>query len=70
MLGFYRVGLVGNVERVWGEMEKFGCEASGYSYSILMAAYCEDRKMGEAVKLWEEMGIKGLKPDYVAYNTD
>ncbi|KAF7148945.1 hypothetical protein RHSIM_Rhsim03G0146100 [Rhododendron simsii] len=67
MLGFYRDGLVGNVEGVWGEMEKLGCAASGYSSSILMAAYCEDRKMGEALKLWEEMGIKGLKPDYVAY---
>lgn len=69
MLSFYKDGLMDNVEEVWGEMVKLGCEPSAYSYSILMAVYCADGKMEEAVKLWEEMGIKGLKPDVVGYNT-
>ncbi|XP_021300321.1 pentatricopeptide repeat-containing protein At2g15980 isoform X3 [Herrania umbratica] len=62
-------GLLEKVEEVWSEMESLGCAANGYSYSILMAALCEEGKVREAEELWEEMRVKGLEPDIVAYNT-
>ncbi|XP_017256165.1 pentatricopeptide repeat-containing protein At2g15980 [Daucus carota subsp. sativus] len=69
MVGFYREGLVQNVEEVWDEMLRRGCGPNSYSYSVLMAAYCEDERMVDALRVWEEMGGKGLERDLVAYNT-
>ncbi|KAK1358744.1 Pentatricopeptide repeat-containing protein [Heracleum sosnowskyi] len=69
MVGFYREGLVENVEEVWGEMVRRGCEANSYSFSVLMAVYCEGERMVDALRVWEEMGRKGLERDLVAYNT-
>ncbi|KAF1002663.1 hypothetical protein AG4045_028066 [Apium graveolens] len=34
-----------------------------------MAVYCEVERMGYALRVWEEMGMKGLERDLVAYNT-
>ncbi|XP_074343957.1 pentatricopeptide repeat-containing protein At2g15980 isoform X2 [Apium graveolens] len=69
MIGFYREGLVENVEEVWEEMVRRGCEGNSYSYSVLMAVYCEVERMVDALRVWEEMGRKGLERDLVAYNT-
>ncbi|KAK1323076.1 Pentatricopeptide repeat-containing protein [Acorus calamus] len=38
-------------------------------YSILMAAACDERRIGEAEKLFEEMTAKGVKRGVMAYNT-
>ncbi|KAL8119869.1 hypothetical protein AgCh_017112 [Apium graveolens] len=34
-----------------------------------MAVYCEVERVGDALRVWEEMGMKGLERDLVAYNT-
>lgn len=69
MIGFYREGLVENVEEVWEEMVRRGCEPNSYSFSVLMASYCEVARMVDALRVWEEIGRKGLERDLVAYNT-
>ncbi|CAL1359224.1 unnamed protein product [Linum trigynum] len=69
MEGFYRDGEVEMVEEIWLEIERFGCGGNEHSYSILLAVYSEAGKMTEAVKLWEAMVEKGVKPEVMAYNT-
>lgn len=56
MVGFYREGLVENVEEVWDEMVRINCEPNSYSYSVLMAVYCEDERMVDALRVWEKNG--------------
>ncbi|CBI32533.3 unnamed protein product, partial [Vitis vinifera] len=38
-------------------------------YSVLMAAFCDEGRMGEVEKLWEEMRMKKMEHDIMAYNT-
>ena len=47
----------------------FDCVPNCYSYSVLIAVYCEEGRMGEAEKLWEEMRVKEVEADVVSYNT-
>lgn len=67
LLAIYRDGFQGNLEGIWGEMEKRGIVPNMYSYSIFLKAYCQVGKMGEAARIWEEMRLKGLECDDVAY---
>ncbi|XP_010517042.1 PREDICTED: pentatricopeptide repeat-containing protein At2g15980-like [Camelina sativa] len=70
MMSFYREGETEMVERIWREMEdEVGCSPNGYSYCVLMEAYCARGLMSGAEKIWEEMKVKGVVFDVVAYNT-
>lgn len=69
MIGFYREGLVERVEEVRGEMVKMNCVPNAYTYAILMASYCDNERIEDAIRIWEEMRDKGVKCDIVAYNT-
>lgn len=69
MVGFYRGGLVDKVEGVWEEFARVGCVPNMYSFCVLIAAYCDDRRMEDAMRVWDEMEDKGFNHDAVAYNT-
>ncbi|CAK9142616.1 unnamed protein product [Ilex paraguariensis] len=69
MVGFYRDGLVEDVEKVWSEMANMNYEPNAYCHSVLMEAYCDDGRIEDAMSVWEEMGFKGVKHDVVSYNT-
>ncbi|KAL2927529.1 hypothetical protein RDABS01_019860 [Bienertia sinuspersici] len=70
MLSFHQNGgLLDMVEEVWIQMVKLNCKPDAYSYSIMMAAYCEEGDMEKAEFVWEELRVKGLNPDIVCYNT-
>lgn len=69
MVSFYREGEIDMVEKIWSEMEEFGCFPNAYSYSVLMEAYCARGLMSEAEKIWVKMKVKGVVYDVVAYNT-
>ncbi|MED6119668.1 hypothetical protein PIB30_013544 [Stylosanthes scabra] len=69
---FFRLiedGLMGKVEEIWNEMGTLNCAPNAYSYSLLMAAFCDEGRMVDAERLWEEMGNKKLELDVVCYNT-
>ncbi|GFY89656.1 tetratricopeptide repeat (TPR)-like superfamily protein [Actinidia rufa] len=46
-----------------------------HTFNVIMLGFYQDGNgivrmvMGEAVRLWKEIGIKGAKPDAVVYNT-
>ncbi|XP_042504235.1 pentatricopeptide repeat-containing protein At2g15980 [Macadamia integrifolia] len=71
MLSFYQGGMTEKVQELWVEMVEFNCSPNVFSYSALMAAFCDEGKMTEALalKLWEEMRTKQIDPDVTAYNT-
>lgn len=70
MVSFYREGETEMVERIWGEMEEVvGCFPNVYSFSVLMETYCFRGMMVEAERVWEDMRLKGVVYDVVAYNT-
>jgi pentatricopeptide repeat protein len=51
-------------------MGRFGCVANGFSFGVFNGFFlCEGGRLSEAEKLWEEMRVKGIVPDIVAYNT-
>ncbi|PHT50039.1 hypothetical protein CQW23_09786 [Capsicum baccatum] len=62
MLAFHREWVV---EEVWKEMMAKNFSPNVYGYSVLMAAYCEGEGMENAMKVWKDMGDKGLKHDIV-----
>ncbi|KAK6143494.1 hypothetical protein DH2020_023842 [Rehmannia glutinosa] len=44
---------MGNVvEELWGEFLRVGCEPNIYSFNVLMAAYCDDERMEDAMRSW------------------
>ncbi|XWS67514.1 hypothetical protein CRYUN_Cryun04dG0013000 [Craigia yunnanensis] len=45
-----------------------GCEVYKEVFGV-RNAFCEEGKVREAEKLWEETRVKRLEPDIVAYNT-
>ncbi|KAL3538927.1 hypothetical protein ACH5RR_002293 [Cinchona calisaya] len=49
-------------------MGRMNCAPNVCSYSAMMAAYREDRRMEDAERVWDEMGVEGLQPDIVAYD--
>ncbi|KAK1300049.1 Pentatricopeptide repeat-containing protein [Acorus calamus] len=69
LLSLYREGKFDALGGIRDEMVRFGCDLNGFSYSILMAAACDERRIGEAEKLFEEMAAKGVKRGVMAYNT-
>jgi pentatricopeptide repeat protein len=70
VVGFYKDGEVQMVEEIWSEMGRFGCVANGFSFGVFNGFFfCEGGRLSEAEKLWEEMRVKGIVPDIVAYNT-
>ncbi|KAL5719063.1 hypothetical protein ACHQM5_011895 [Ranunculus cassubicifolius] len=72
MLAFYRDGMMEKVVDIWNEMMgslSFNGQPNVFSYSVLLATLCDQRKITEAMRLWEGMQSKGIKADVTSYNT-
>ncbi|KAF7810944.1 pentatricopeptide repeat-containing protein [Senna tora] len=57
------------VKEIWDEMGELNCAPNAYSYTVLMAAFCEEGRLEDAEKLWVEMRNEEMEPDVVSYNT-
>ncbi|KAL8026870.1 hypothetical protein ABFX02_14G057800 [Erythranthe guttata] len=68
VLGNCRAGETGDAYKVFDSMsEKDGCGVNSATYSILMHGLCEARRLDEALKLKEEMCVKGCNPSTRTY---
>ncbi|KAF1896838.1 hypothetical protein Lal_00034539 [Lupinus albus] len=66
MLCCYQDALFEKVGEIWNEME---CAPNTYSYTLRMASLCDEGRVEDAEKLWEEMRNKRIEPDVISYNT-
>lgn len=71
LVSCYRDGKLGeNGMDIFEDIKRFGCEPNCFTYSILMAGFCDEGKVEDgAAEVWKEMKDKKVKPDVVAYNT-
>ena len=46
-----------------------GVKPDIFSYNTVIYAYCRNRRMKEASRIFSEMGESGLVPDVITYNT-